>query len=66
MEELSEPMRPFRVMLKIDNVDTVPPYYHSGHYTQDAAQARCDVANKDADKLGIKSRYVVMPFVRAS
>ena len=58
-ETLPEPKRPFHVLNTLEGVEN----FHSGHFTKDAADDCCKKANIEAERLGIKSRYVVKPFV---
>jgi len=57
MTELPEIERPFKIYGILDGSKT----FHSGHLTLEAAHSRREVANADAVKLGIKTRYVVNP-----
>lgn len=54
VEDIREVDKPFHVIGILDKIEN----FHSGHDTPEAAQSRCDEANRQAEKLKIKTRYI--------
>jgi len=47
--------RPHKVFAQLDGKEN----FLSGHFTGAEAVSRCELANKEAKSLGIKTRYIV-------
>jgi hypothetical protein len=55
---MDDEKRPYRIFGVCDGYKG----FRSGHFDKTEAEHACDAANKDAVKLGIKTRYVLEVF----
>ena len=54
-QDTKEIDRPHKVFGVLDGREN----FHSGHWTAEAAKMRMDLANTEAQNLGIKTRYFI-------